>query len=284
MRKKLIKILSLTFGILILIVIAALISVLVFTNATVGTAISKGASSALGVGVKVESVKLMPFKQQITLENLIIDNPEGYENKIFLDLEQGDISLHTNTLLSDTIRIQHLDLKGVRVVMEQKGLTSNIQDIVDAINAQSNSGTSSGKKMVIEQLDISDITVKVKLIPLPGKTDTVPLKLSPIRMKNLGEKKALSTAELTSRIILAIVGGILEQAVDILPNGLVNLAGSAIGTTAEVIGTGVNAGKNLIGSGVNAGASAIKGAGKFGGNLIGGLLGQKKEDANTPQE
>ena len=275
MTKKLLRILSIGLGVLVLLLVLAVIGIMFFTKSTVGTAISAGASNALGVGVSLTDVKLAPLKGQITFNDLIIDNPDGYENKTFLDQHQATIAIHAKTLLADTVRIKHMELKGVRVVMEQKGLTSNVQEIVDYINEHAED-QASGKKMVIEILDISDITVKVKLIPLPGKIDTVPLKLSPIQMKNLGENKALNTAELTSRIILAIAGGILQQAVGILPDDLAKGVGVALGTTADV-------GKQIITTGVGAGGAIIKGAGKIGGSLIGGLL-PKKKDANTPKE
>jgi len=275
MTKKLLKILSLGLGALLLLLVLATIGIMFFTKNTVGTAISAGVSDALGVGVSLADVKLAPLQGQITFNDLVIDNPDGYENKTFLDLQQATIAIRPKTLLTDTVRIKHVELKGVQVVMEQKGLTSNVQEIVDYINEHSED-QASGKKMVIERLDISDIIVKVKLIPLPGKIDTVPLKLAPIQMNNLGENKALNTAELTSRIILAIAGGILQQAVGILPDDLVKGVGAAIGTTANV-------GKQIITTGVGAGGAIIKGAGNIGGSLIGGLL-PKKKDANTPQE
>ncbi|MCF7972314.1 MAG: AsmA family protein [Phycisphaerae bacterium] len=276
MKKKLARVFAITVTVLVVALLIAFVAVMFFTNSTVGKAISMGASQALGVDVSLKTVKLSPFRGQMTLDDLVVKNPEGYENQIFLDLKHADIALRTETLLTDTVRVEHMELKGVRVVMEQKGLTTNIQEIVNTINQQADAQPS-GKKMVIEVLDISDITVKVKLIPLPGKIDTVPLKLAPMRLTNLGEDKPLNMAKLTSRIILAIVGGIVQQAIGILPDDLVNAAGAALGTTTDL-------GKHLLSTGAGVGGSLIKGAEKMGGSLIDGLLFKKNKDANTPQE
>jgi hypothetical protein len=276
MKKKLLKGVGITAMSMAALVLAALVAIIFFTHSTVGKAISMGASQALGVEVTLNNVKLSPFRGQISFDDLAVKNPEGYENATFLDLKHADIEMQPRTLLTDRVRVEHMELKGVRVVIEQKGLTSNLQDIVGHINAQAEAHPS-GKKMVIDCLDISDITVKIKLIPLPGRIDTVPLKLAPIQMKNLGEDKPLNTAELTSRIILAIVAGILQQAVGILPDDLVKAAGAALGTTSNV-------GKVLLSTGAEVGGSLIKEAGRVGGVLFEGLLRKTSKDANTPQE
>ena len=128
-------------------------------------------SQCPGRAVSLKAVRLAPFKEQITFKDLVVGNPDGYQNKTFL---------------------------------------------------------------------------------------------------NLGETKAMNTAELTSRIILAIVGGVLQQAVGILPDDLVNAAGAALGTTANV-------GKQVITTGAGTGGVLIKGAEKIGGSIIGGLRPKKKK-------
>jgi hypothetical protein len=136
MTKKLLRILSIGLGALVLLLIIAGVAIMVFTNSTVGSAISAGAAHALGVPVSLTDVRLAPLREQLTFRDLVVDNPDGYENKTFLALDQGTVTIRARTLLADTVRIKHVELKGVRVVMEQKGLSSNVQEIVNHVNAQ----------------------------------------------------------------------------------------------------------------------------------------------------
>jgi len=210
MTKKLLKFLSIGFGALICLLIVACVGLMFFTDSMVGSAISAGASRALGVGVLVKDIQLAPLGGQITFNNVVVENPEGYENTPFLLLKQGTITINTKTLLAKTIHVKQVDLNGMKVVMQQKGLTSNVQEVVDYIHARSES-QSSEKTMVIDELNISEITVHIKLPLWLGKTRTIPVKLAPIQMADLGKQKPISTAQLTSQIILAIAEGIFGQ-------------------------------------------------------------------------
>ena len=70
------------------------------------------------------------------------------------------------------------------------------------------------RKLHIDTLEITNVTVRVKLLPVPGKADTLSLKLAPIRMTGLD---GLDTGQLTGKILLAIAGGIAEQGSPLLP-------------------------------------------------------------------
>ena len=277
-KKQALRILYVALGTVVLVLILALLGVTVFANQTVGKAISAGASKALGVDVTVGDVSLSLLKGEIELNDLIIDNPKGYNHKTFLTLGQAHIAVNTKSLLSDTVEITAITLDGVDVVMEQKGLTNNVQDLVETINNNSQPGKEpSGKKLVINTLDITSTSVKVKLLPVPGKADTLTFKLAPIRLKNLGENKVMDTSAVTSRIILALAGGIVEQGLDILPKDLLETTGKALGATAQL-------GVQLINTGGKAGGEVVKGVGRLGGGLIKGLLSKKTNDTNEPND
>jgi hypothetical protein len=92
----------------------------------------------------------------------------------------------------------------------------------------------SGKKLHIDTLELSDVRVKVKLLPVPGKADTVTLKLAPIKMTNLGGDNKLDTAALAGKILAAIAEGVAEQGAGILPDDMVGAMKSTLAKTAEL--------------------------------------------------
>ena len=270
-RKRTLKKILLSSLVAILLVIAlAAAALYLWAGRMFKTAVEAAGQKALGVEVTVADVDLSLLKGRISLQGLVIRNPEGYQHGTFLTLRQGDIEVETGSLLSDTVRIKQITLDGIQVVMEQKGLTSNVQEIVDAIKGQSD-GQSSGKGLLIDQLEMAHIDVKVKLLPVPGKVDTLTFPLNRIKMADLGRDKAINAPELTARIVLALVAGILEKGLGILPTDLVNTVGKTLGTAGHL-------GRQLFNAGTGTGGQVLKGVGRLGQ----GLVNLMQSDGNDP--
>jgi hypothetical protein len=95
------------------------------------------------------------------------------------------------------------------------------------------------------------------LLPVPGKTDTLTLKLAPIKMTNLGDDNKLTTAVLSSKIMLAITDGIAEQGTGVLPKEIVgslaselkkveDLTDALLGQSSGIPKTGEDADKEAV--------------------------------------
>ena len=124
----------------------------------------------------------------------------------------------------------------------------------------------SGKKLFVENLELTNVTVNVKLLPVPGKADTVTLTLAPIKMTDLGRDERLDTATLTAKIMLAIAAGIAQQGTDVLPKEMIN------GLTS-VLGTAIDLGRIILGTGQEAGEGLQKGVESIGQGITEGLKG-----------
>jgi hypothetical protein len=273
MKRSLRILLSILLSLLLLIIIA-LIALCIFADRAVKTAIEVAGTQALNVGVTVSHVDLKALRGQITFNDLCIDNPAGYQHTQLLELKNAFIQVDTPSLLSETITIQRFNLDDILLVMEQKGVTNNLQEIIDSIKKDtSEEPPSKGKALLIQELNISNIVVKAKVLPVPGKVDTITLKLSPIKMTNLGSEQKLNTITLSRKILLAIAGGIVEQGSE-LPQELVGALGTALGTTARI-------GKQLIETAGPAGTSIIKGTGQIGKELGKGLKGLLDPNSET---
>jgi hypothetical protein len=166
------------------------------------------------------------------------------------------------------------------LTIEQKGVTTNnLQEILNALPKSDENPSQpvpeqkteqkAGKKLHIGELAINGVEVKVKLLPIPGKADTVTLRLNPIVMKDLGSDKPINTAELTAKILRAIAGGIAEQGKDLLPLDMI-----------DSIGKGVfKEGQKVLEAGVETTGKILEGAGDVGKEATDAIKGifQKKE-------
>ncbi len=263
--RKLLKSLKLIIVIVLVLALAAIIGVHLFANSALRVAVETAGTKALSVGVELDAAKLSLTGGALTLHDLIVANPPGYQNDTLLKLRRGDVQVQTKTLLSDEIQIKDIHLDGMDLIIEQKGLSNNLQDVIKA--AQRGDEAPSGKKLYVDNLELTNVTVNVKLLPIPGKIDTVTFKLAPIKMTDLGKNEILDTATLTAKIMLAIAAGIAQQGADVLPkemiNGLTSVLGTAIDLGRIVLGTGQQAGEGLqkgvegIGQGITEGLKGI---------------------------
>lgn len=276
---KILRKLFITIPLVIVILLIVIVVVIgLYGDRAVKMGIEKGGSAALPVDVKVGSVALSILGGKLDLFDLAVENPEGYKHKNLLELKSGSVGVRIRSLMGDTVKIKHIKLDGTELVLEQRDLlNNNIKDILKALPKEEEvekEPSEPGKKLHIDELVISNTTVKVKLLPLPGKVDTVPLELGTITMTDLGSDNKLNTALLIRKILTALFQGIAKQGKGILPDDLMNGISGELG---ELLGKG----KGILLEGGEAGKKILDGVGDTGkkiGEGLKGLLPGKKED------
>ncbi len=252
--KKSVRILVLFLAVIACLPVVLMAGIGAFGGSLVRKAVEVAGSGALKVPVALSDADLSLLGGKVTLRNLQIDNPPGYQHDKLLNLNEASVEVQIGSLLSDTVRIRQIRLDGVDLVLEQKGLGSNLQDLIDNLpkSDEPKKEQPAGKSLVIDVLEIRNVTIEAKLLPIPGKADTVPLKLSTIRLTDLGRDGTMDTAALTGKILVAIAGGVVEQGSGLLPKDLVRGMGSALGKTAEV-GKQLLKGAGDVGRGIGKG-------------------------------
>jgi len=266
--KKMKKILS-SIGIaLLLIILVVILAISLYGGKILKIGIEQGASFAMKVPVTLKSASLYPLRGKVSLNELVIQNPAGYNHTEFLKMGGAAVALNTSSVFSDTIEIDQVKLDNIELTIEQKTISqNNLQEILNNLPKsdsqpapeQPKEKSGSGKQLVIKDLQINGVAVNVKLLPIPGKADTVTLKLDPIQLKDLGTNKPLDMAGLTKEILNAIAGGVAQQGKDILPTEMISDLG---GTLAE-------SGKEILQEAENVGKKAT--------DAIKGLFGPKKQ-------
>jgi hypothetical protein len=275
--KRALKILYVVLIVVVVLAAAAVISVGLFANSALKFGIETAGTKALNVGVKVGEVDLSILGGSLDLENLVIDNPPGYQHKTLLELGQGRVAVDIGSLLSDTVNIKEVKLDSVNVTLEQRGISgNNLQDIIKSLpkgevaEEKPKEAEPSGKKLRIGTLELTNVTVKAKLLPVPGKADTVTLKLAPIVMKDLGGEEKVDVAKLSAKILRAIAKGVAEQGAGVLPDDMTSAMKTTLSETMELGKTAAEEGRKAIEEGTGAGKKIIEG--------LGGLLKKKEEE------
>jgi uncharacterized protein involved in outer membrane biogenesis len=277
------KLLYFILAAILVIFLVIVVAVGLFANSALKVAVETAGTKALNVKVSVGKVDLSFLSGTLDLENLMINNPPGYQHEKLLELSQADITVDTRSLLNNIINIREIKLDGAKVVLEQRGVSSNnLQDIIKQLPAkQEQPSEPGGKKLHIDTLEITNTQVSVKLLPVPGKIDTIPLKLGTIKMTNLGNDNNLDTVTLIRTILLAIAGGIVQQGGDILPKEMIGslvsqlsnvgtLPGALLDTGGKILKTGTDIGKGATDAGKDLGKGITEG--------LKGLLKSKEEE------
>lgn len=285
--KKTFKLLRIVLFAIVVLVVAAVVLVNLFANRAVKIGIETAATKALNVGVSLDSVNLSILGGKLTLNNLVINNPPGYKHEKLLELKNATIEIEIKSLLSDVVKIKSIKLDGATVVLEQRGISgNNLRDVAKAIPSEPKAEEKApGKKLHIDLLEMTNITAKVKLLPVPGKADTLTLQLAPITMKNLGSDNKLDTAALTGKIFAAIFKGIANKGGGVLPDGMVDAMKTTWSTSLDVgkkvIKESADIGKKVLEEGADIGKKALEEGADIGkkiGEGIKGLFGPKKQE------
>jgi hypothetical protein len=271
--KKPLKILRNIIIAILILVIVLLVIVHLYANRAIKWGIETAGSKTLGVGVTVQSAKLGITSGSLGLKGLIIDNPKEYQNPHMLELASGKVKVAVGSLLSNTIKIKQIKLDDVNVVLEQKDIRgNNIQDILKNIPSSPQDTKTAGRKLQIETLEITNIHVKVKLLPVPGKADTITLPLSTITMTNLGSDNKLNTAQLVSKILVAITEGIAKEGAGVLPGEIIGALNTSLKQLGDLSQSLLKGGEDIL-----KGTPNIQEKTKDLTKGLEGLLKQKKE-------
>jgi hypothetical protein len=280
------------FVAILVILVVIVIAVGLFADSALRVAVETAGTKALNVGVSVGGADLSILRGKLDFKDIKINNPPGYEHDKLLELSRADITVDTGSLMKDTVNIKEIKLDGAKVVLEQRGISgNNLQDIIKQLPAkQEQSSEPPGKKLHIDTLEITNTQVSIKLLPVPGKIDTIPLKLNTIKMTDLGSDNDLDTVTLTRKVLLAIAGGIARQGADILPDEMIGslvselanvgaLPGALIDTGVKILDTGTDIGKGATDASKDLGTEVMNVGKGVTDGLKGILKSKEKEDS-----
>jgi uncharacterized protein involved in outer membrane biogenesis len=266
--------------VIIIVVALLLLGFEFFGESLIKTGIETAGTKALRVGVAIDKLNLALFKGRVEIKGLAVDNPAGYEQKYLLELGRGEVKTRLKSLMSDTVEIESILLDGTTIAIEQKGLDNNLKDVLDSLpktEGEPEKPAEEGKKLLVKDLKITNTTVKVKLLPaqiLPGQADTVELKLDPIEMKDLGSDDKLTTAKLTSKVMVAIANGVAKQGAGVLPDSVLNSVQGALKNLEVITDVITEQGQKMLESK----GKEIQESGKKMLEGVEGILKQKEEN------
>lgn len=256
--KKLLKIVAAGLVLLVILVGAGVFLLVSRIDGIVRGQIEKGATSAMGVPVKLASVNVGLLGGTFKMGGLEVSNPEGYDNKHFLKLGSGGVALDYGSLQTDIIEVPTLTLEKIEIDIAKKGDKSNYGQIIENLKRFEDKGeqkptdpdAGESKKFVIRRLEIKDVRAAVAYAPLAGAEVTADTKIPTIVLNDVGSGgKPVSMSELSNLIIKAILESITNLDANIMPEELLADLRSRLGNLESLEDLGVTLSADL-GSGL----------------------------------
>jgi len=285
-KMKLKKVVTTVIAAIVVLPVIIILAVALFGGNMIKAGVEIGASTALDVPVTLDEASLSLFAGKLELEDLQVNNPPGFDHEKLLTMGLVHVNVALTSLTSDTVEIQDVILDEVTLVIEQKGLKTNLQTILDSLpEAEPEQEPAEpvkdeekpAKKLKIANLEIKNVHVKVNLLPIPGRLDEVTFNLSPIVMTDLGSDDKMTIAKLTAKILMAIAKGVAKQGTDLLPSEIIgplqDISTETIEKGLEILKEATDIGAN----GIENGAEGIKKGVEEVGEGLKGIFGGKKK-------
>jgi len=248
--KKLFKLLVGLVIIVLVLLVAAVLTLPLTIGPIVKTAASVGGPKVLGVPVSVGDVKLSPLAGNLVISHVQVGNPKGYSDKNAFSVDKVEVGLNLKSLLSDTIVVRKIQIVAPSITFESKdgqsnfdAMLSNAKKSSEAEKAKKPEEKKAGKKVIIEEFTLNSGKVSYASGLTLGKAMTLPL--PSVTVRDIGKASGGTTA---IDALTEVINGIL--------NGLTQAVTGAAGAAGDLLkGLGDSA------SGAVKGASeALKGA------------------------
>lgn len=184
----------------------------------VKSAVEAAGPRVLGVPVTLGSVAISPWSGRGTLRGLVIGNPPGFKSPHAARVAAVDVEVRLSSLLSDTVVVERLAVRGPELIWEigpdgsnltklQRNAEASAQKLGGSKGGASASGASAakrGKSLLIRDFSVAGGKVGLSATALGGHGLSAPL--PDLHMTDLGGK-GRSPAEAAAQAFGAIAGG-----------------------------------------------------------------------------
>ena len=225
----------------------------VLLYSSLGTIITSAITSVgpeiLRAKVSLEKTVIDASTGKGSLHGLLIGNPEGFETESAFKMDKVEVAMNTDSITSDTIVINKIDIQAPEATYELGGSGSNInaiQNNVDAFvknlmgdskSAEASAPEEGGTKIVIDHVYVKGGKVNISASFLGGKSMSVPL--PDIHLQDIGkEGDGATPGEVVQTIISALNKAILKAVSPLNLDKMGDVAGKTVKGVGQTLEKG----------------------------------------------
>jgi len=261
-------VLRIVVGVVIVLVLA-LIVVWLMIDSIAKAGIEHGGTYALRTKTRVDDVDVSLLGGRLAVDDLTIDNPEGYTDEKLVETTHGEVDVKTRSLFTNTVVIPRIAFNGVTINVEAKEKTNNVSEVIENVKRlMKDEGEPSGRKLKIDTIVFTDVKGHVRL---RGRTEPLLVAVDRIEFKDItsGDAKGVVTSELIRRLFPALIASVIQKG----GAGLGALGGTlkddVAGFAGEMGEGAINMVKQVPGIGMEIGVKALDAMKKAGKGAVG---------------
>jgi uncharacterized protein involved in outer membrane biogenesis len=239
LMKRVRSVVVLLLVLIVVVIVAAAAAVFVFADRVVRSAVESAGTKTLNVPVKVGDADVSILDGTVDLRDISVANPPGFEGSTLLKLQQVNIAADAHSLLTNEVIIKDMKLDRMEVFVEQRGLQNNLYDVIRPLREPHEP---TGRSLLIDSLELTNITVHVSMAAIPGQPPSADFTLDKITMADLGRNEKIDTAVLIGKILLAVAAGVAEKGGRILPK-------ETVGEISGILDKAFDIGKTILAPG-----------------------------------
>jgi hypothetical protein len=226
--------------VLILVIVVGLIVLYVKLDEIVRRTVQTQSQASLNVPTKLESANVSLFGGAVGLKGFEVGSPQGFKAPQMMSLGGVDVGVKLSELRGDPIKVNQIDIKDPKMIIEVQGMAFNIKKFIDSLPAGAEPKTPDNKeplKLVINDLKVSGAQVIFRpdlqaMSAVPGigqnlsklKQEYV-LSIPPLDLQNIGNSEGNQNGAAIKEIVSLLVTQLAAKATesDQLPPELRNI-------------------------------------------------------------
>jgi hypothetical protein len=225
--------------VLVVILVVALIVLYVNLNSIVRRTVETQSAASLNVPTKLQAANVSLFGGEVGLKGFEVGSPQGFKSPQMMTLGGIDVGVKVSDLRGDPLRVDRIDIKEPKMVIEMQGMAFNIKKFIDSLPA-GEPKTSDNKdplKLIIKDLKVSGAQVifrpdlqALSAVPgigqgLSGMKQEYVLSIPPLDLQNIGSGEGNQNGAAIKEIVSLLVTQLAAKATesDQLPPELRNV-------------------------------------------------------------
>ena len=213
--------------VIVILIVVGLIVLYVNLNSIVRRTVETQSQASLNVPTKLASANVSLFGGEVGLKGFEVGSPQGFKAPQMMTLGGIDVGVKLSDLRSDPIRVNQIDIKDPRMVIEMQGMAFNIKKFIDSLPAGEETKTPDNKepmKLVINDLKVSGAQVIFRpdlqaLSSVPGigsnlgglKQEYV-LSIPPLDLQNIGSGEGSQNGAAIKEVVSLLVTQLAAKA------------------------------------------------------------------------
>jgi uncharacterized protein involved in outer membrane biogenesis len=268
---KIIKWLLIAVVLVVVLIAAGVFFAISRVDSLAKAAVERGGTYATGVQTTLDSASVGLMGGTFEMSGLRIANPEGFKSDRFFSMGSGGVAVSYDTLQQPVVVLPMLRLSDLTVNLERNEGKTNYKVILDNLNRLSSgrertpAETSDDKRFVVNELEISNVNVRVDMVGLGSASPSVSVPIERIKLSHVGKGQGgvadsgVTMGQLSSIVLQAVLSAAVDAGGGIIPaeilgdlqsqlaslDGLKNVGVEFVGKAGETAKQLKSAGENI---------------------------------------